>query len=80
MVHGLRHLNTYGIVHLDLKPINVLVCRQQTTKIIDYGEAYHQEVCSRNPSTFLVYLDYSPGYTFPYVSPEVLTFIEQSHD
>lgn len=52
MVHGLRHLTTYGIVHLDLKPINVLVCRQQTTKIIDYGEAYHHEVCSKNPSTF----------------------------
>ena len=45
VVHGLRYLANYNIVHLDLKPINVLVCRQLITKIIDFGEAYHPKVC-----------------------------------
>lgn len=49
LVHGLRYLSNYEIVHLDVKPINVLVCRQLITKIIDYGEAYHKDICS--PST-----------------------------
>lgn len=40
IVHGMRHLVCYKIVHLDLKPINILVCRNNSfliTKIIDYG-------------------------------------------
>lgn len=37
VLHGLRYLTNYEIVHLDLKPINILVCRQLITKIIDYG-------------------------------------------
>lgn len=51
MVHGLRYLNNYEIVHLDIKPINILVCKQLITKIIDYGEAYHKDIClpSTNP-------------------------------
>jgi serine/threonine protein kinase len=48
LIHGLRYLSNYGIVHLDLKPINVLVCRQLITKIIDYGEAYHPDVCDNS--------------------------------
>ena len=37
LVHGLRYLANYQIVHLDLKPINVIICKQLITKIIDYG-------------------------------------------
>jgi len=45
VVHGLRYLSNYGIVHLDVKPINIIVCRHLLTKIIDYGEAYHRDLC-----------------------------------
>jgi len=33
----MRHLNIYNIVHLDLKPINILVCKFLIIKIIDFG-------------------------------------------
>ena len=45
LVHGLRYLENYGIVHLDVKPINALICKQLMVKIIDYGEAYHKSIC-----------------------------------
>lgn len=75
VVHGLRFLANYKVVHLDLKPINIMVCRNLITKIIDYGEAYHPEICDKSKYR-CYYLDFSPGYTFPYVAPEVFTLFE----
>lgn len=46
ILQGLRHLVSQKIVHLDLKPSNIIVGRSYITKIIDFGEAYHQKVCS----------------------------------
>lgn len=43
--YGFRHLVTYKIIHLDLKPINIMVSRQLQIKIIDFGEAYNQQIC-----------------------------------
>jgi serine/threonine protein kinase len=37
VVKGVRHLISLGIVHLDLKPINIIVCKFMITKIIDFG-------------------------------------------
>ena len=37
LVHALRFLTNYKISHLDLKPINVIVCRKLITKLIDFG-------------------------------------------
>lgn len=48
IVHGIRHLIAFGIVHLDLKPMNVVVARFMITKIVDFGEAYHKEVCDKS--------------------------------
>jgi serine/threonine protein kinase len=48
VIQGIRHLIEQGIIHLDLKPINVLVCKQLITKIIDYGDAYHPDVCPQS--------------------------------
>lgn len=47
IIHGLRQIHICDIVHLDLKPINILVCRGLITKIIDFGEAYHREACQK---------------------------------
>lgn len=69
VVKGIRHLVSLGIVHLDLKPINILVCKFMITKIIDYGQAYHPSICQKGIISFNK--DYSPGFTFPYVAPEV---------
>lgn len=48
VLHGLRHLLEYSTIHLDLKPINIMVCAGLITKIIDYGEAYHRDVCPKS--------------------------------
>jgi len=48
IVHGIRHLINYEIVHLDLKPMNIMVCRYLITKILDFGEAYSKEVCDNS--------------------------------
>ena len=46
ILQGLRHLVSQKIVHLDLKPSNIIISRNYITKIIDFGEAYHHNVCS----------------------------------
>lgn len=43
--HGFQHLVTYKIIHLDLKPINIMIGRNLLVKIIDFGEAYNKEIC-----------------------------------
>jgi serine/threonine protein kinase len=52
VVKGIRHFTSIGIVHLDLKPINILVCKFMITKIIDFGEAYHPSVCQKGITFF----------------------------
>lgn len=49
IIHGLRHIMDYNIVHLDLKPINIIVPKNKKliVKIIDFGEAYHPEICPK---------------------------------
>ena len=77
VIFGIRQLLKYDIFHLDLKPINILVCKSMITKIIDFGEAYHHDVCPK--SNALPISDYTPGFTFPYVAPEVyIRFLKQS--
>ena len=74
LVLGLRDLLDFNIVHLDLKPWNVMVTRLLFPKIIDFGEAFHPEVCTKGK--FFSQVDYVPGYTFPYVAPEVYQLCE----
>ena len=38
---ALRYLRDYKIVHLDLKPTNVMMYCNYFIKLIDFGEAYH---------------------------------------
>lgn len=37
VLHGLRFLHSHGVVHLDIKPANVLVSAQDVCKIVDFG-------------------------------------------
>lgn len=41
---ALRHLESYKIVHLDIKPNNVMLAPGLQVKIIDFGEAFHPNV------------------------------------
>lgn len=48
ILFGMRFLISREIVHLDLKPSNIVVCKQLIPKIMDFGEAYHRELCPKS--------------------------------
>jgi serine/threonine protein kinase len=60
IAQGLRFLHINKIVHLDMKPENVLFLKGFVIKIIDFGEAYHPDA---------PYHDSRPAYTYPYGCP-----------
>ena len=39
---GLRHIHDKGVVHLDIKPANLLISAEGTVKIADFGMAAMQ--------------------------------------
>ena len=41
---ALRHLEGYKIVHLDVKPNNIMLAPGLQIKMIDFGEAFHPNV------------------------------------
>ncbi len=45
IVNGLRFIVGYKIVHLDLKPSNIIVVSDMLAKIIDFSESYHSKIC-----------------------------------
>lgn len=45
IVQALRFIREFKIVHLDLKPSNILMFHHWAIKLIDFGESYHPEVC-----------------------------------
>lgn len=60
--HAVRFLQLHGICHLDVKPANMLIGRNQLLRVADFGESYHSSC--RGP-------DYRPGFTVPYSPPEI---------
>jgi serine/threonine protein kinase len=50
---------------LDLKSANILIQKNYTAKITDFGESYHSDIpdCKN---------DFKPGRTYPYAPPEII--------
>lgn len=70
LANGLRFISNYKIIHLDLKPNNIIVVSDLMTKIIDFSESYHPQICEKGK--FHHILDYLPGLSLPYSAPETL--------
>jgi serine/threonine protein kinase len=63
VVHSLQILKNNSIVHMDIKPSNIMVGKKMIVKLFDFGESYHREVCDKS---------YKPAFSNPYGSPEVV--------
>ncbi|XP_004697831.1 proto-oncogene serine/threonine-protein kinase mos [Echinops telfairi] len=66
VVNGLRFLHSRNIVHLDLKPANILISEQDVCKIGDFGCSEKLE----DPTGFLVL--HPVGGTYTHRAPELL--------
>lgn len=63
---ALRHLHSHGIVHLDLKPANVLVSEEGVCKLADFGCSF--KLTGKSDATHLSEI----GGTFTHRAPELL--------
>ncbi|KAM3593347.1 uncharacterized protein V6R79_010898 [Siganus canaliculatus] len=70
IVHGLRFLHSQNVVHLDIKPANVLVSSEDVCKIADFGSSIKLDrgcgACAIGPHLSHV------GGTYTHRSPELL--------
>ncbi len=44
IMYGLRFIHSKKTLHMDLKPLNILMDKNLTAKITDFGSAYNKEV------------------------------------
>lgn len=64
VAEGLQHAHSYGVVHRDVKPANIMVLPDSSVKIMDFGIALLTQAATRLTKTGLI-----PG-TLRYMSPE----------
>ncbi len=48
ITQALRYLKDFEVVHLDLKPSNILMYHSLLVKLIDFGESYHPSLCDKS--------------------------------
>jgi len=48
IIQSLRYIRDFKIVHLDVKPSNIMIYCNLLIKLIDFGESYHPEVCKKS--------------------------------
>lgn len=60
VVAGLSHAHAHGIVHGDIKPANIYLCRDQDVKVIDFGTVRGRAVKTKTATGAAYAL--TPGY------------------
>lgn len=63
LAEGLGHAHGRGVAHRDVKPANIMVCRDGVVVLVDFGIAFDQE------RTRLTEVGFVPG-TVEYLAPE----------
>ncbi|MBT8443658.1 MAG: protein kinase [Gammaproteobacteria bacterium] len=58
VVAGLSHAHAQGIVHGDIKPANIFLCRDQAMKVIDFGTVRGRMVKTKTGAAYAL----TPGY------------------
>lgn len=53
ITQSLRYIRDFRIVHLDLKPNNIMIFCNLLVKLIDFGESYHPDVCTDSIPSFI---------------------------
>ncbi|CAD8121990.1 unnamed protein product [Paramecium sonneborni] len=66
---GLRYIHNYGIIHMDIKPANILIAKTLMAKITDFGEALNTNKNIEKEK---------PGKTLPFSAPEMQQKVETS--
>ncbi|CAK81156.1 unnamed protein product (macronuclear) [Paramecium tetraurelia] len=66
---GLRYIHNYGIIHMDIKPANILISKTMMAKITDFGEAINTNNISDSNK---------PGKTIPFCAPEIQQRLENN--
>jgi serine/threonine protein kinase/tetratricopeptide (TPR) repeat protein len=70
---ALEHAHNHGVIHRDLKPLNVIVTLQGDAKILDFGLARQgdsAEFDKQTLETVSTAADSGLAGTFPYIAPE----------
>eukprot|EP00331_Platyophrya_macrostoma_P031070 CAMPEP_0176438752 /NCGR_PEP_ID=MMETSP0127-20121128/19501_1 /TAXON_ID=938130 /ORGANISM="Platyophrya macrostoma, Strain WH" /LENGTH=430 /DNA_ID=CAMNT_0017822823 /DNA_START=439 /DNA_END=1732 /DNA_ORIENTATION=- len=74
MANGIRYMKQEGVYHLDLKNSNILIQKNYSLKLIDFGESYIKSVDPALGVDSSKYIkSFKPGRTMPFAAPELLT-------
>lgn len=65
VAYGLQELHSKDILHLDLKPLNILLNKDNYPLICDFGLSFQREKLDE-------YIDFLLIGSFPYIAPEIL--------
>lgn len=63
MLDALEEVHARGIIHLDLKPGNIMINKEGTARLIDFGAS--KQILASEGLTTTTGLSYTPGYAAP---------------